>query len=118
MDLVRDLLDKKLVDRNGREMGRVDDIVLEIRGNAAPRVTALEVGPAALAYRIRPLFGRIASAVEHAFGVDEGRPVRFGTAQILGINDAVKVDVAAGETPVNLIEHRLRRWLARIPGSS
>ena len=28
MDLVRDMLDKKVVDRNGREMGRVDSIVL------------------------------------------------------------------------------------------
>ena len=31
MDLVRDLLDKLVVDRNGREMGRVDGIVLDHR---------------------------------------------------------------------------------------
>jgi sporulation protein YlmC with PRC-barrel domain len=37
MDLVRDLLDKKVVDRNGREMGRVDGIVISIRAGAAPR---------------------------------------------------------------------------------
>jgi sporulation protein YlmC with PRC-barrel domain len=118
VDLVRDLLDKKLADRNGREMGRVDDIVLEIGDDGPPRVAALEVGPAVLAYRILPALGRIAAGIEHAFGVDEGRPFRIEMGQILGVNDAVKVDAAVGETPVNLVEQRLRRWVARIPGSS
>jgi sporulation protein YlmC with PRC-barrel domain len=118
VDLVRDLLDKKLVDRNGREMGRVDSVVLDARTGAPPRVIALEVGPAVLAYRIRPLFGRIAAAIERAFGVDEGRPLRIPIGKILGISEHVKVDVAIGQTSAATVERYLRRWVSRIPGSS
>jgi len=118
VDLVHDLLDEKIVDRNGRELGRVDSIVLDIRDGAPPRVAALEVGPAVLADRIMPLLGRIVSGMEHAFGIDEGRPLRISIGKILSMNDHVKVDVAVGETPAATIEQSLRRWISRIPGSS
>ncbi len=118
MDLVHDLLDKKLVDRNGREMGRVDSIVLEIRGDAPPRIAALEVGPAVLAYRILPALGRLVSGLEHAFGIDEGRPLRIPTGKIVGIAEHVKVDVAFGQTSAATVEQYLRRLVGRLPGSS
>ena len=38
MDLVCNLLDKRVVDRNGRAMGRVDGIALEQRPGQPPRV--------------------------------------------------------------------------------
>jgi hypothetical protein len=118
VDLVRDLLDKKLVDRNGRDMGRVDSIVVEIRDDAPPRITALEIGPAVLAYRIAPVLGRIVSGIEHAFGLDEGRPLRVPVSKILTVTDHVKVDLAAGQTSAAAIEQHVRRWVGRIPGSS
>lgn len=118
MDLVHDVLDKKVVDRNGRDMGRVDSIVVDIRDGAPPRVVALEIGPAVLAYRIHPVLGRIVSGLEHAFGVDEGRPLRIAMGKILGIADHVKVDVAAGQTSAAAVEQLVRRWVSRIPGAS
>lgn len=118
LHLVRDVLDKRVVDRNGREMGRVDGIVLEARGGAGPRVSAIEIGPAVLAHRIAPLLGRWVSAIEHAFGVDEGRPLRIPFTDILDIADDVKVDRAVGETSAATVERRLRRWIGRIPGAS
>jgi sporulation protein YlmC with PRC-barrel domain len=118
MDLVRDVLDKEVVDRNGREMGRVDRIVLHVREGAPPRVAALEIGPAVLAHRVRPMFGRWVAALEHAFGVDEGRPVHIPVQQVLNITDHVKVDLAFGETAAATIEQRLRRWVGSIPRSS
>jgi sporulation protein YlmC with PRC-barrel domain len=118
MDLVRDLLDKKVVDRNGREMGRVDSVVIEIRGDAPPRVTAIELGPAVLAYRIRPILGRWIAALEHGLGIAEGRPLRIPFGDILEIADHVKVDRAVGETAAATLEQRLRAWVGSIPGSS
>ena len=111
MDLVRDLLDKEVVDRNGREIGRVDSIVLEIRETAAPRVSAIEIGPAVLAYRVHPVLGRWMAAFEHAIGIDEGRPLRIPFSDIIDIGDHVKVDVAFGETAAATLEARLRRWM-------
>jgi hypothetical protein len=118
VDLVRSLLDRKLVDRNGRDMWRVDSIVLDARPGNPPRVIALEVGPAVLAHRIRPLFGRLAAGIEHAFGVDEGRPLRIPIGRIRGISEHVRVDAAIGETSAATVERYLRRWVSRIPGSS
>jgi|SRR5919112_3946728 sporulation protein YlmC with PRC-barrel domain len=119
MDLVRDVLDKRVVDRNGRDMGRVDSIVVDGGdGNTPPRLAAIEIGPAVLAYRVQPLFGRWVAALEHAFGVDEGRPLRIPFRDVLDVADHVKVDRAFGETPAATIEQRLRRWIGAIPGSS
>ena len=117
MDLVRDLLDKKVLDRNGREMGRVDRIVLDVRDGAPPRVAAFEIGPSALAARLSRRLGRWAAAFEHAFALDAGRPVRIEIADVLDVHDHVRIDRAAGETPALEVEHRARRWVASIPGA-
>jgi sporulation protein YlmC with PRC-barrel domain len=118
MDVVRDLLDKLVVDRHGREIGRVDSIVLEVREKAPPRVAAIEIGPAVLAHRIRPLIGRWMRGLEHALGIADGRPVRIPFGDVLDTRDRIKVDRAAGETAALVLEQRLRGWIASIPGSS
>jgi sporulation protein YlmC with PRC-barrel domain len=117
VDLVRDLLDKKVVDRNGREMGRVDSVILDTTDGML-RVVAIELGPAVLARRLHVMLGRWAESLEHAFGVDAGRPLRIPMTTVLHINDSVRVDLAYGETPAATIEQRLRRWVRNIPGSS
>ena len=116
LPLIRNLLDKKVVDRNGREMGRVDSIVL-VLGVGAPRVTAIELGPAVLARRIHPILGRWIEGLEHAFGFDAGRPLRIPFDQIRGLGDPVRVDLTFGETAAATVEHWLRRWIRFIPGS-
>jgi sporulation protein YlmC with PRC-barrel domain len=115
MDLVRDLLDKKVVDRNGREIGRVDSIVVANSAGGLPRVTAIEIGPAVLAARVWPPLGRWIEGLEHALGVAEGRPTRIPLSAVIAVNDAVKVDVAFGDLPASTIELRLRRWIRSIP---
>lgn len=117
MDLIRDLLDMAVVDRNGREMGRVDSVVIEMRPGAPPRVTAIEIGPAVLAYRVRPILGSVVARLEHVLGIAEERPIRIPIGQILDIGDRVKVDCAAGETGALTMEKRLRAWIRAIPGS-
>lgn len=117
MDLIRDLLDMPVVDRNGREMGRVDSVVIETRAGAAQRVMAIEMGPAVLAYRAWPILGRMAAGLEHVLHIAEERPIRIPIGQILDIGDRVKVDCAAGETGALTMEKRLRAWIRAIPGS-
>jgi len=116
VDLIRDLLDKKVVDRNGREMGRVDSIVLVLE-NGAPRVIAIELGPAVLARRIHPILGQWIEGVEHAFGFEAGRPVRIPLDHVRDFKDPVRVDLTFGETGAATVEHALRRWIRAIPGS-
>lgn len=118
MDLLRDVLDKAVVDRNGRDMGRVDRIVLELHDGKPPRVVGFEIGPTALASRVSSAFGRWVEAIERACRVDQGRPVRISLEQVLDLGDHIKVDVAFGETGAANVERRLKRWMSSIPGSA
>ncbi len=81
MDLVRDVLDTQVIDRNGRAMGRVDGISLECRAGKPPRVGALLIGPSALGHRLSPRLGRWVEAIERALGIDKGRPARIRSSR-------------------------------------
>jgi sporulation protein YlmC with PRC-barrel domain len=116
VDLVRDLLDKRVVDRNGREVGRVDRVWLDL-SRAEPRVEAIEIGVVALADRLHAAAGRWMRGIEVALGINEDRPMRVPMAQVLEINDHVKIDVAVSETPAFALERRLRQQIGKLPGT-
>jgi hypothetical protein len=61
MDLVRDVLDKKLKDREDCDMGRVSGLVMHVGENTQPRVTHVLIGGAALWMRVHPALGRLSS---------------------------------------------------------
>ena len=117
MDLVRDVLDKRIIDRNGRDVGRADRIVLQIRPDRPPRVSAIEVGPSALGHRVSRTLGCFAEAFECALGIREGRPLRIQVSDV-AIGTPLRVSLAVGETAANAIEQRLRRSVSAIPRSS
>ena len=117
MDVVRDLLDKLVLDRNGREMGRVDGIVLDWRPNGAPRLAAILIGPSVLGFRLHRIIGRSVAAIELALGIDRGRPVRIDFGDVTEIGDDIKVDLAVTDTSTGTLEQRLRAWLIKIPGA-
>lgn len=115
MDLVRDLLDKQVVDRNGQLLGRVDGIEMERRDNEG-RLAAILIGPVALGFRLHPLIGRWVAWFERAWGIAEGRPVRIDARHLRKIGRQIAVDLTASDTAALAVETRLRAWVARIPG--
>jgi sporulation protein YlmC with PRC-barrel domain len=117
MDVVRDVLDQPVVDRNGREMGRVDGIVLAMRDGQPPRLEAILIGPVALADRLHPALGRLASSVERALGLDADRPVRVEFANIKAFGRRIRIALVIGETAAEAVEQRVRRWILKLPGS-
>jgi hypothetical protein len=118
MHLVRDLLDKAVVDRNGREMGRVDRVVLEGGRGSPSRVVAIEVGASALAERVARRFGGWITGLLYGLGIEQGQPLRVRAGEILEVTDTVKVDLAFGETAAANLENKLRRLVKQIPGAS
>jgi sporulation protein YlmC with PRC-barrel domain len=117
MDLVRDLLDQPVVDRDGRAMGRVDGILLDVREDAPPRVVSIAIGPAVLGERLHRTVGRWIRGIEVACDVAEGRPVEVGMTAITVVNGQVHVDVAAGDTAAPAVEQRVRGWIRRLLGA-
>ena len=118
MDLVRDILDKTVRDRNGREMGRVDGIVLEVSPGSQPHVAVLQVGPSVLASRLMPALARWVEAFERAWQVDQGRPISISPRDVMKVELDVTADTAVGQTGAENIELRLRRWVRHIDVSA
>lgn len=117
MDVVRDLLDKQVLDRNGLEMGRVDSVIVEMRDDGSAVISAIEIGLISFAERLSPSIGRLARAMETVLGVERDRPVRIPFSKIISLEKDVKVDLAAAETPVTALERRARRWISSLPGA-
>jgi sporulation protein YlmC with PRC-barrel domain len=117
MDVIRDLLDKQVIDRNGVELGRVDSVIVALRDDGSAAVTAIEVGLISCARRLHPLLGRCARAFEMILGLDENRPVRIPFSKIIDFEKDVKVDLASTDTPVTALEQRARRVVSSIPGA-
>ncbi|HYK41586.1 MAG TPA: hypothetical protein VE007_04295 [Thermoanaerobaculia bacterium] len=117
MHLVRDLLDKQLVDRDGRLMGKVDGIVIQPRRGKAPRVTAIETGAVVLGARLHPAIGRRVERLLARLTKRAAEPVRVPLEKILHRGLEIQVEVDARRTSALALE----RWLAekivgRIPG--
>jgi hypothetical protein len=117
MDLVRDVLDQPVVDRNGRPMGRVDGIVLDVRADAPPRVVWLAIGPSVLGERLHPAIGRWVAAIEHACGLSRERPVEIAPSDVTIVDGEVRVDLTISETAAAAVEQRVRGWIRRVPGA-
>lgn len=119
MDLVRDVLDKQVVDRNQTKMGKVDGIVLELREGEPPRVAFAELGAVALARRIGPRIGRWVSRTAARLGGERHRePFRIPWRKVRDVGIDVEVDIDVNETRVFDWQNWLRdRVIARIPGA-
>ena len=118
MKLIRDCLDKQLVDRHGHKMGRVDGIVLEFAADTQPRIAAVEVGAVTQYRRIHQRLARFVAACARRWGREHPDPYRIPWAQVVPTGNDVTVDVEAEETPALAWERWLRaRVIARIPGA-
>lgn len=118
MDLARDCLDKQLIDLNGRHMGRVDGIVIEIEGDAQPRVAFIETGVVTQAARLHPAFGRWAARLARRWGKAVGDPYRIPWSEITATGVNVTAGVEAEKTPAFAWERWLRaKIVGRIPGA-
>jgi len=116
MDIVRDVLDMNVVDRNGREMGRVDGIVIE-QDDGPPRMTTLLIGPAALGSRVHPALGRFMTRLETLLGIERDRPSRISVREVDEVEGKIRVRLTLGDTTVAAFEQLLRRWIVKLPGS-
>ena len=116
-----DLLDRQLIDPDGRPVAKIDDI--EISSPTAdeerPTVTALLCGPAALGRRFGPRTGGFFTALRGVLrGNPAEEPVRIGMDLVTDIGPAVKLGEPRDALPVNAIEDFLSEHLiGHIPGA-
>jgi len=110
VNVIRDVLDHQLVDRNQFKMGRVDGIVIELRDGQPPMLAYIEVGMPTLARRLHPRLDWVA-ALGSKWGARQGNAFRIPWSQVRdlridGID--VEVDLEAETTPALAWEQWLR----------
>lgn len=117
MDLVRDVLDKKLIDREQCEMGRVSGLLMHVSESGQPRVTHILIGGPTLWERLHPLFGRISVALARRWQPGHKDAVKIPWSRVETVGRQVKLDVEAKETgALNWELWIARHIIERIPG--
>jgi sporulation protein YlmC with PRC-barrel domain len=112
MDLIRDVLDKQLLDRTNTKIGKVDGLVATI-GEGQPRVVAIEVGASTLARRSG--FARVMLRI---FGSHDREAFRIPWSKVKDVGVDIEVDLAMEETAMNEWHDWVRRKVLRhIPGT-
>ena len=118
MDVIRDVLDKQLVDLDSTPLGMVDGIVMDWDAGERPRLAYIEVGGGAAARRLGRRIGRWVSWLERRWGARRGQPVRIAWSELRHFGVDVRADVRADDAPTLDWERWVREHIiARIPGS-
>jgi hypothetical protein len=118
LPLVRDVLDKQVIDPDGCKVGKVDGIVLTLRERRPPRVLAMEIGQAVAWRRVHHRFGDFAEWLRTKFepGRQE-RPARILFDHFVRGGIDVHVDIPWKRTRALVWEDWLQdRVIAKIPG--
>ncbi len=117
MDLVRDVLDKKLLDKEEDEMGRVDGLIMEFGERSQPSITHIEIGGTTLGARLHPIFARLAKRIGQMWGPKRREPVRIPWSHVVTVGRNIKLDVKAKKTGAIAWEIWIARHsIERIPG--
>jgi hypothetical protein len=117
--LMRDVLDKLLLDKEGIPLGRADGILLSMTGeHSQPEVVQLEVGLRTLARRLGRPWRAIVATISRLLGIRWKRSVRVPWSKVERVAKEVTLNVAAEKSPLLVREHWLRdRVIRRLPGN-
>lgn len=117
IDAYLNLLDRQILTSEGRMVGKVDDVELELRDDGRLYVTALLSGPGALGPR---LGGALGTIVRSAWSRLSGRaePARVSWSHVAHLTSAVELAVPAETVRIDGFENWVRdRFIAALPGS-
>jgi sporulation protein YlmC with PRC-barrel domain len=108
VDIALSILDHQLVDGDGRNCGKVDDLELAGLDSGAPEVLEILVG--GTAFRARGRLGRLAARLT-------GNAVHVPWAEVDSVTSVVKLQRPADELRLNRGDVRWASLLRRLPGA-
>jgi hypothetical protein len=116
--IVRDLLDKQLIDVNWQHMGRIDGLGMELRDGEQPRINEILVGGTVLTYRLPGFVGRWSTAFIRRFGIRHGEPFPIPWSRVMRVDRVVRVEVNSDETDAMASSRWVRDHIVdHIPGA-
>ena len=108
VDIALSILDHQLVDGEGQNCGKVDDLEIAGLGGDSPEVTEILVG--GNAWRSRGLLGRLAARLS-------GDAVHVPWAEVESVTSVVTLKRPAAELRLNRGADRWARLIGKVPGS-
>ena len=117
LSIVAEVLDKQLVDSKGRQAGRVDGIVLELRQDKPPRVAYVEVSPITLLSRFNRRLAQWYARHDRKLAEGRGAAFRIPWSRLSQDGPRFVMDIDAESTPIFALEDWLRRHVVEhMPG--
>jgi hypothetical protein len=118
-----EVLDRQLIDCDGRLCGKVDDLLLEDSvdhaGGSGPIVTHILAGPGALGDRLHGWMGRIARTMSRRLNPDvKVQHIQLPWSVVAKIDRETHLTVSSQEAGLEAVEEWLaQRLIGRIPES-
>jgi sporulation protein YlmC with PRC-barrel domain len=115
-----ELLDRQLVDRDGRLVGKVDDLELTDPGERLeqPQVTAILTGPDALAGRLHTRLGRWLQQLSlRLLAPAPQGPSRVPFQQVEAIGSSIRLRVAADQLGTGGGQGWAGQLIGKLPGA-
>ena len=118
-DAVLHLLDRQLVDPDGRLVAKVDELEFTDLGDGRLTLTAALTGPGALGPRLQVRVGQLVVAVwRRLHPAQQPEPGRIPVRHIVGIDSAVHLSLRRDELGVDGFEDWVRDHIVtRLPGA-
>jgi sporulation protein YlmC with PRC-barrel domain len=108
VDIVLSILDHQLVDSDGENCGKVDDLELTGLDGDSPEVSEILVG--GNAWRSRGMLGRLAARLA-------GNAVHLPWAEVDSVTSVVTLKRPAAELRLNRGDERWSKLVGKLPGS-
>jgi hypothetical protein len=108
VDIALGILDHQLVDSEGQNCGKVDDLEITGLDTGAPEVAEILVG--GNAWRHRGRLGRLAARIG-------GNAVHVPWAEVESVTSVVRLGQPAAELRLNRGDDRWARLVGKLPGS-
>jgi sporulation protein YlmC with PRC-barrel domain len=108
VDVALSILDHQLVDGDGKNCGKVDDLEIAGLDGDSPEVVEILVG--GNAWRARGLLGRLAARLS-------GDAVHVPWPEVRAVTSVVTLDRPASELRLNRDDVHWARWFGKVPGS-
>lgn len=120
MYLVRNVMDKEIVDRYGFKAGKVNDLLLDLSSGNRPAVRSVITGHDSLARHLGPRLHRIVGWLAYSvLGLPRDlTPVRLEWRRVTAIDVVVHMDIDREDAGVMQAETFMwEHWVSRLPFS-
>ncbi len=124
LELGKHIVDRELLDRDGRRAGKADDLLLEIAEHVddgslpPPRVVGIISGPFAFAQTLPRPIQWLTRHIERSLGLANPLPVLVPWERVRKIDVVVHLDIDRGEAGLDALPASVsRRFIERLPGA-